>query len=572
MRTGKIRLSSSGSSAPAVDAEKLPRGPKSRFKIWHKVLIVSIFGFLLVSFAFTKTRENNTDIYISDDDDDTEPCPADEGISLEWHPPSKTAINDLEQVIRGKGVHGFIFNSSHGPHDTYNYCNMPHVHPDTYPVAKEAFQLEYVEIIQRHHKRTTYASNTFPVEVDTWFCDDERLIFGGEPTAGSPAAKTHWKVYSADSNPLTPQGFVGTCQFPQITGDGLIDSFQHGKDISHVYQGLLHFLPKKFDKDTVQYRVTNNIITSQVASQAIVGMWPGHSNTDHELLIQQSSIDSLEPTYPCSAAQALYASYGPGSSSPAWKEHLTQSAPLKARLDALSGVDPTAADWSSSWDHYFDNLSVRLCHQKALPCNVDNSSDCVTMAEAEKVFRLGEYEYSFTYRDSEQSLRASVASYGIWMGEVVQNLRHRIAVIDESDDRASSLLKLTPPPSPPPPPPQSEKPWDKIRYRHNFAHDGSLARLLSILQVDTMVWPGKGAEIVFELFSKNQQSSSSSSKRHGARKCYYLRVLWSGQVLHSSHPAFGRMETVPVETFFKYIDGLVGLRGSKVPGMCRGTL
>jgi acid phosphatase len=82
-----------------------------------------------------------------------------------------------------------------------------------------------------------------------------------------------------------------------------------------------------------------------------------------------------------------------------------------------------------------------------------------------------------------------------------------------------------------------------------------MSRLLSILQVDRMVWPGMGAEVVFELYSKAGS--------------HYLRVLWGGQVFHSSHPAFGQMDMVPVEKFLAYIDGLAGVKGSKVPGICQ---
>jgi hypothetical protein len=93
-----------------------------------------------------------------------------------------------------------------------------------------------------------------------------------------------------------------------------------------------------------------------------------------------------------------------------------------------------------------------------------------------------------------------------------------------------------------------------VRYRHNIAHDGSISRLLSILQIEKMVWPGMGSEVVFELYSKND--------------CYFLRVLWGGQVLRSSLPAFGSMDMVPFATVLGYFDGLVGVRASKVPGLC----
>ncbi|KAF7188780.1 putative acid phosphatase [Pseudocercospora fuligena] len=466
-------------------------------------------------------------------------CGGDVNVSLSWHPPSKYEVNDLAGVINGSGVYGFIFNSSVGPLDTYNWCNMPHTNADTYPKVEEGYKLEYVEVIHRHHKRTPYAANTFPRESYSWECSDEALFYGGEPIGmyGSDSADTYWSVYTSATNPLAPVGFNGTCQFPQITRGGLIDSKKHGKDLKAVYSGMLGFIPEQHDVNVVSYRVTNNVITSQVASMLIPGMYPERENKNAALLIQPDSIDSLEPAYTCSSASALFSSYGSGSSSPAWLQHINASSNLFARLDALSGVNPNASDWHMSWDHYFDNLSARLCHQKPLPCKIGDSADCVSQEEADEVFRLGEYEYSFIYRDSNQSLAASVASYGIWAAELAQNLRHAMGEGPPSTGSATS---------------------QSVKYRHNVAHDGSVSRLLSILQIERMVWPGMGSEVVFELYNK--------------QGCYYLRVLWGGQVLQSSHPAFGSMDMVPVNTFLAYIDGLVGRGASKIPGICATPL
>ena len=296
-----------------------------------------------------------------------------------------------------------------------------------------------------------------------------------------------------------------------------------------VYSDLLSFLPADYDPKATTYRVTNNVITSQVASMLIAGMYPSRANKETPLLIQADSVDSLEPGYSCPASTSLFSSYAAGSSNPAWLAHINAASTLYNRLDTLSGIDPTDQGWHKSLDHYFDNLSSRLCHAKPLPCNANDPSDCVSLAEAETVFRLGEYEYSLTYRDSPESLRASTSGYGIWIAELAQHLR----------DAASGK--------------DSSRPI----YRHNVAHDGSISRLLSILQLETMVWPGMGAEVVFELYSKGDESG-----------CHFLRVLWGGQVLKSSHPAFGDMEMVPVETVLGYFDGLVGVGAGKVKGLC----
>lgn len=462
-------------------------------------------------------------------------CSGNSSVDLNWHAPKQSQINSLASAINGTGTYGFIFDSSHGPDNTYNWCNMPHVNSKTYPRVKDdGYKLEYVEVIHRHHKRTPYASNTFPVEGYPWYCDDEALFYGGQPINpdGELSADTYWSVYTSPSNPLAPQGFRGTCQFPQITRGGLDDSHKHGADLKGVYHDLLGFLPTDYDPKAVSYRVTNNVITSEVASMLIAGMYPSRANENTPLLIQPSTIDSLEPGYSCPASSSLFSSYGSGSSSPAWLEHINAASSLFARLDSLSGIDPSITEWHKSFDHYFDNLSARLCHDKPLPCNVNDTSDCVSMAEAEQVFRLGEYEYSFIYRDSPQSLTASTSGYGIWIAELAQNFRSAVGQGSNSVGESAA----------------------SVRYRHNVAHDGSISRLLGILQLEQMVWPGMGAEVVFELYNKGG--------------CYFLRILWGGQVLRSSHPAFGSMDMVPVETILAYFDGLVGVGASKVQGLC----
>jgi hypothetical protein len=330
----------------------------------------------------------------------------------------------------------------------------------------------------------------------------------------------------------------------------------------------------------------------------------------------------LEPTYPCSVSSNLFNAIKSGAN---WTNHLTAASPLYATLDDISGVSPTDSGFHASFDHYYDNLSARQCHAKPLPCklvNGVNSTTCVTQTETDEVYRLGNYEYSYIYRDDPRSLAASATSYGVWIGELTTHIRDFV-------DGKSSVI-----------------------YRHNVAHDGSISRLLSILQLDVMVWPGMGSEVVFELYKKDastpttpttvvtatpvvapncnhdnclrqfiQESSAVSqfcptytastassslptfvsncggvaSRVSSACSCivtptsttstapptstsgtsasgYYIRVLWKGQILRSSNPSLGLMGMVPLETVLAYFDGLVGVRAASVQGKCSGAV
>lgn len=93
-------------------------------------------------------------------------------VSLSWHAPSASQINNLQNVLNGTGVYGFAFNGSqaassntyYGGYNWYSLwpgqvefvfkcltdqqrCNMPHVNTKTYPRATKEYELEYVEVV-----------------------------------------------------------------------------------------------------------------------------------------------------------------------------------------------------------------------------------------------------------------------------------------------------------------------------------------------------------------------------------------------------------------------------------------
>ncbi|KAL1992937.1 hypothetical protein VTN49DRAFT_3694 [Thermomyces lanuginosus] len=463
-------------------------------------------------------------------------------MDISWHKPSATDINNLDKVLHGDGVFGFIFNSSDTPrrqYGVYNYCNMPHVRMTEYKRAPRDYELVYVEAIHRHHKRTPYQSNTFPVENYPWNCDDTRLFYhGATDSLFQPRANTYWKFVDSPLNIFSTSGFDGTCTFPQLTAEGLEDSFQHGRDLFGVYHDMLKFLPRHLDNDVVQFRVTNNVITSEVASMIIAGMYG--PQREAPLHIQREGVDSLEPQYSCPKGSSLFSNIKSTRNDSPWKEHLDLTRELFESLDDISGVPPDAEDWHNSFDHYFDSLSSRLCHHKPLPCNIDDPHKCVTQDQTNTVLRLGQWEYSYIYRDSPSSLEASTATFGLWLAELASHLRDQIT-------------HLTSP---------GWKKGKRVLYRHNVAHDGSVSRLLSILQLDKMVWPGMGAEVVFELYRQRQKFGWKHEDK------FFVRVLWGGKVMTSSNPDLGTMDMIPVERLLDYIDSLVGPKGSKIPTLC----
>lgn len=537
-------------------------------------------------------------------------------VDIKWYAPSKNQVNDLDTIPSATGVYGFIFNSSKTPDDDYglyNWCNMPHVRRTEYVRPSAEFELKYVELIHRHHKRTPYSSNAFPLESYQWNCDDSMLHYYGQPFSGARADRVYQQGYISPINPFVPSGWIGTCKFPQITAEGLVDSWQHGADLYGVYHDLLGFLPSRGSSGlppSVKYRVTNNLITSQVVGMVINAMWD--ITEPVPILVQAQGVDSLEPQYQCKASSEVY-NVIKSNSNQQWRRHLDLAADLYHTLDSISGVLPSDDSFHESFDHYYDNLSARQCHAKPLPCKVvdgRNSTDCVSQELANAVYRWGNWEYSQIYRDSSSSLEASTGSFGVWIAELTANIRDVIA------GKSSTV------------------------YYHNVAHDGSLSRLLSILQIDEMVWPGMGSEVVFEIYQKKKQSTPTPTTTRVALNCnhdnclrhmmgqsatassycyqlatataswpsqcggsesrvasacsclglpsatsvtsptstsepsasgYYVRVLFGGQVMRSSTPALGFMDMIPVEKLLSYFEGLVGENANKVKTKCNGN-
>lgn len=73
-------------------------------------------------------------------------------IDILWYPPISNPINDLNTVINGTDVYGFIFNGSYAPvsndyYGGYDYCNMPHVNKVQYLKPSDNYTLEYVEVV-----------------------------------------------------------------------------------------------------------------------------------------------------------------------------------------------------------------------------------------------------------------------------------------------------------------------------------------------------------------------------------------------------------------------------------------
>ncbi|KIR59042.1 hypothetical protein I314_05026 [Cryptococcus bacillisporus CA1873] len=247
--------------------------------------------------------------------------------ALTHYPPAKTSNTQLDQVLNGSGAPG-IYSTSTTPDSRYGEHNCQ---KQEYKVPSKEYELEYVEVIQRHHKRTPYASNTFSKEDIS-----VRPYHYAKDANGLNTAPIYWQAQTNTQNPFeytVGPGFVNsTCQFPSITLD---DAYIHGKDLRGVYHGQLKFLPNKEEKDKYKFRVTNNVITSQTLSGLVKGLFTG--GQEYDVWIQSDSWDSLEPSISCALKNTGASAITDISSE--WGVHLNRSLELRKRFFNVSGIE-----------------------------------------------------------------------------------------------------------------------------------------------------------------------------------------------------------------------------------------
>ncbi|ORY77316.1 histidine phosphatase superfamily [Protomyces lactucae-debilis] len=419
----------------------------------------------------------------------------------------------LAHVLDSKGTFGGIYTApagrsiGKGTSFVYNYCSMPHVSPETYSLPEAIrnrsvdARLVLVQVIQRHHKRTPYNIPDAGEPVD-WHCDDISL-FGDGDTNDGHAAHIYQQTYTSPLNPWSAQ-VRGTCQFPQLTAGGLQDALQHGRDLSAVYKQRLGLSkpPARGDLDQQDafFRYSRAALTQATASGVLGGFYGSSPVSEIPLYAQNNLVDSLDGGYPCPAVSRLRDEM---EASDAWQAHLTQTATLRQRLEAV--LQTNAGRWQTDFDHYADYFQGKTCHGQPLPCHAQNASLCVSQEDVDSVFRLGDWEWDYTWRTSSTARQHITAARGVLIAELLGLLERKKAGETQ------------------------------IRYAHVFAHDGDLGPLLGSLGVPSVRWPGMGAEIVFELYETTAG-------------VFMVRVLYGGQPIESTH---GSLSWIALDDFAK---------------------
>ncbi|KAF9081198.1 hypothetical protein BGX29_004691, partial [Mortierella sp. GBA35] len=167
----------------------------------------------------------------------------------------------------------------------------------------------------------------------------------------------------------------------------------------------------------------------------------------------------------------------------------------------------TNSAWQKSFDHFSDNFQARLCNGYALPCSFTNHSNCVTVEQAEEVFRAGDWEWQFYWRRSPQVIQYIQAVGGLFIGEIVGRLQ---AVLDGKQEYV---------------------------YAHTFLHDNDLGPILGAFGIDIMRWPAMGSNIAIEIWE-----TTAEQPHKAPTTTYYARVLYSGHPIKTIYGTLNWIE------------------------------
>ena len=338
-------------------------------------------------------------------------------------------------------------------------------------------------------------------------CDDILPYLYAAPQSGEAPLPVYAQTYTDLTNPFVLGYVNGTCQYPQLTIGGLLDGYEHGEDIWAVYGAKLGLIPFIPDSKKVWFRSTESPLTQQSAGGVLRGVWPTWPGP-LPLHQQTSSVDTVNEGFSCSNRGTVLSAI---ESTAEWNEHLTVTAGLRSELGSLLGA--TDSSWQDTFDHFSDNFQGRLCNGYELPCDFTDTSKCVTMAQADEVFRAGDWEWNYWWRNNANAKEYIQLVEGLFIGEI---LSHFQAIID---GKTSTV------------------------YSHVFVHDGDIGPVLGALGINQLRWPAMGSNIAFEIW-----------RTEGRESALFSRVLYCGQPVETIH---GTLDWLPLESLIAILQPYV---------------
>lgn len=142
-----------------------------------------------------------------------------------------------------------------------------------------------------------------------------------------------------------------------------------------------------------------------------------------------------------------------------------------------------------------ENLLVRMCHEKKLPCH--DNGQCVEMPLAYRLLEYADWTIEHKYTTTNSILMMQPFIYNSILKKIFQ----------ATDKLASDK-------------------HDYDKFLLYFAHDSTLTPLMTLLGIPPKKWVPYASRLVIELWKEKQSANPVDSVGYGP---YYVRILFNGQ-------------------------------------------
>lgn len=399
-------------------------------------------------------------------------------------------------------------------------------------IAANRFKLIQVQMITRHGDRAPV--NILPLrgrERDVEWSDCGASLPYQKMNVDLPISSYTRKTYIPHNDVLASQsGWKGTCAKGQLTEKGAIQHYKLGSSLRDVYIKRLGFLQSKFDNNEVFVRSTDFWRTQQSVESMLYGFYPlqyRDAGAPIEIHTKGAEVENMyyNPTNCPRLKDEMINLFN----SDEFKEHSVKHAKLKER--SLSIVNFTKHhDWMLTFDHIFDVVHARKCHDKPLPCN-EMRTDCFTDQDVRNLFDAASWEFMFLNSGSEQ-FRRLVA--GPFFGEILDIMHLAVSNVTQytlvhPKSKGTSGLSVSP------------------KFVIYSGHDSTLSMMIGALGLKDIIWPPYASHLIFELWVDEGDAS------------VYVRLIYNGDVTeipgcHAKGTDSSRSRLCPWSTFLHLIE------------------
>lgn len=366
------------------------------------------------------------------------------------------------------------------------------------------YQLCQVQVVFRHGART-------PV-----FCPEYLPAVSYEQGLMNHSSKTHvnYRIVSLVDD-IPPHSFIeefyakrgflkGGCLPGQLTRVGADQTYQLGRYLRRRYVEDQPFLSTSFSslRNEVYTRSTNMARTVMSARSVLAGLFGEYGEKPLDIHVAHGEDEILYPNFGSCPMLKKLCKW-------AWDEPDKLPGNIESR-EAIAKALSLPVDTELNHVDVRDNFAAEEAHGKDSLKRKLNAEMFKTLEDG--AMKMLQSAFIGTQEVRDQSLKLSI-------GPLVDVL------LKNMEDFA-----------------EGQKP-SEVKISLYSGHDTTLLPLLSSIGIDCSTWPPYAANVIFELYRKNE----------GRKVEYFVKVLYNGQEQYISHQ---RSTMCPLDIFIKSMDSV----------------